>query len=75
MNISRIQGIIGAVVVLVAFLAILPTIISSTVTAGATTGIGAAEKSIVELIPLVATTGGIAISGLIAFAAVKGNRT
>ena len=71
MNIGRIQGIIGAVVVLVAFLAILPTVISSTVTAGATTGIDSATKSIVDLIPLVAVGGGIRVAGLISFAAVK----
>tara|TARA_B100000945_G_C20009342_1_gene424733 strand:- start:146 stop:367 length:222 start_codon:yes stop_codon:yes gene_type:complete len=72
MNIGKIQGIIGAVVVLVAFLAILPTVISSTVTAGATTGIDSATKSIVDLIPLVSVVGGIGVASLIAFAAVKG---
>ncbi len=61
-----------AVVVLVAFLAILPTIISSTVTASATTGIDAATSSIVDLIPLVAAVGGIGVAGLVAFQAAKG---
>ena len=74
MNIGRIQGIIGAVVVLVAFLAILPTVISSTVTAGATTGIDSPTKSIVDLIPLVAVVGGIGVAGLIALSAVRGSK-
>ena len=73
MNVSKIQGIIMAVVVLVAFLAVLPTIISSTVTAAETTGIDAATTSIVNLIPLVASVGGIGVAGLIAFQAIRQN--
>ncbi len=72
MQINKITAIIGSVVVLVAFLAILPTIISSTVTAGASTGIDSATKSIVDLIPLVAVVGGIGVAGLIAVSAVRG---
>ncbi len=72
MQINKITAIIGSVVVLVAFLAILPTIVSSTVTAGATTGIDSATKSIVDLIPLVAVVGGIGVAGLIAVSAVRG---
>jgi hypothetical protein len=71
MQVSRIQEIILAVVVLVAFLAVLPTIISSTVTASATTGIDTATSSIIDLIPLVASVGGIAVAGLIAFRAAR----
>ena len=71
-GIGRVQGIIMAVVVLVAFLAVLPTIISSTVTASGTTGIDAATVSIVNLIPLVTAVGGIGVAGLIAFQAIRG---
>ena len=74
MQINKITAIIGSVVVLVAFLAILPTVISSTVTAGATTGIDSATKSIVDLIPLVAVVGGIGVAGLIAISAVRGSK-
>jgi hypothetical protein len=71
MAMGRIQSIILAVVVLVAFLAVLPTIISSTVTASGTTGIDTATSSIIDLIPLVASVGGIAVAGMIAYQAAK----
>ena len=50
MSTSKIQAIILSVVVLVAFLAGLPTIISSTVTAAGTTGIITATAVIINLI-------------------------
>ena len=72
-GIGIVQGIIMAVVVLVAFLAVLPTIISSTVTAAGTTGIDSATTSIVNLLPLVTAVGGIGVAGLIAFQAIRGS--
>ena len=70
---DKIQNIILAVVVLVAFLAVMPTIISSTGAAynAATAANDTATASIVNLIPLVAAVGGIAIAGFIAFVAAK----
>jgi hypothetical protein len=53
---------------------VLPTIISSTTTAStaaSTSGFGDVE-AIINLIPLVASVGGIAVAGLIAFQAAKG---
>ena len=73
MAINRITQIILSVVVLVAFLAVLPTIISSTKTASdaATTDGFTSVAAIVDLIPLVASVGGIAVAGLIAFNAAR----
>ena len=73
MAVNKITTIILAVVVLVAFLAVLPTIISSTSTASsdATTDGFTSVAAIVDLIPLVASVGGIAVAGLIAFNAAK----
>lgn len=74
MAVGKITSIILAVVVLVAFLAVLPTIISSTTTAStaaSTSGFGDVE-AIINLIPLVASVGGIAVAGLIAYQAAKG---
>ena len=71
MSTSKIQAIILSVVVLVAFLAELPTIISSTVTAAGTPGIDTATAAIINLIPLVASVGGIAVAGIIAYRASK----
>jgi hypothetical protein len=70
---DKIQNIILAVVVLVAFLAVMPTIITSTGTAynAAVAANDSATASIVNLIPLVAAVGGIAIAGFIAFVAAK----
>ena len=71
MQLSKVQAVIMAAVVLVAFLAILPTVITSTATAVATTGIDTPTTSILNLVPLVAVVGGIAAAGLIALAATK----
>ena len=73
MAINRITQIILSVVVLGAFLAVLPTIISSTKTASddATTDGFTSVAAIVDLIPLVASVGGIAVAGLIAFNAAR----
>ena len=74
MAVGKITSIILAVVVLVAFLAVLPTIISSTTaaaTAANTCGFTDVE-AIIKLIPLVASVGGIAVAGLIAYQAAKG---
>ena len=72
MGMQKIMGVILAAVILVAFMAIMPTILTSTTTAGATTGIDTATKSIVDLIPLVAAVGGIAAAGLVAVSALRG---
>ena len=75
MAVGKITSIILAVVVLVAFLAVLPTIISSTTAAAATaanTGGFTDVEAIIKLIPLVASVGGIAVAGLIAYQAAKG---
>lgn len=73
MNTSKISAIIMSVVVLVAFLSILPTIISSTKTAstGATTDGFTDVAAIIDLLPLVAVIGGVGIAGLIAWQAGK----
>ncbi len=72
MGMGKIMGVILAAVILVAFMAIMPTIITSTTTAGAATGIDTATASIVDLIPLVASVGGIAAAGLVAISALRG---
>ena len=74
MAVGKITSIILAVVVLVAFLAVLPTIISSTTAAAsaANTGGFTDVEAIIKLIPLVASVGGIAVAGLIAYQAAKG---
>ena len=74
MAVGKITSIILAVVVLVAFLAVLPTIITSTGQAAtaANTGAFTDVEAIINLIPLVASVGGIAVAGLIAFQAAKG---
>ena len=74
MPVGKITSIILAVVVLVAFLAVLPTIISSTTAAAtaANTGGFTDVEAIIKLIPLVASVGGIAVAGLIAYQAAKG---
>ena len=74
MAVGRITSIILAVGVLVAFLAVLPTIISSTTAAAtaANTGGFTDVEAIIKLIPLVASVGGIAVAGLIAYQAAKG---
>ncbi len=73
-SISRVMGIVGAVIVLVAFLILLPTILSSVLTAQATSGIDQFDgvEDLIGLIPLVAVVGGIAVAGLIAFTAARG---
>ena len=74
MAVGKITSIILAVVVLVAFLAVLPTIITSTGAAAtaANTGGFTDVEAIINLIPLVASVGGIAVAGLIAYQAAKG---
>lgn len=72
MGMQKIMGVILAAVILVAFMAIMPTIITSTTTAAAATGIDTATGSIVDLIPLVAAVGGIAAAGLVAVSALRG---
>ncbi len=74
MGMGKIMGVILAAVILVAFMAIMPTIITSTETAAAATGIDTATASIVDLIPLVAAVGGIAAAGLVAISALKGSK-
>jgi len=66
---GRIQLIIGAVVILAAFLAILPFVVTQVVTAQATTGLDDGASAILGLVPLVAIVGGVAIAGTIAIAA------
>ena len=73
MQLSKVQAVILAAVVLVAFLAVLPTIITSTATAVATTGIDTPTTSILNLVPMVAAVGGIAAAGLIAMSAMRGS--
>jgi len=68
MAITKIIITVLSVIVLVVFLALMPTIISSTATAVATSGADTATISILNLIPLMAAVGGIAISGTIATA-------
>ena len=74
MAVGKITSIILAVVVLVAFLAGLPTIISSTTSAAtaANTGGFTDVEAIIKLNPLVASVGGSAVAGLIAYQAAKG---
>ena len=74
MAVGKITSIILAVVVLVAFLAVLPTIISSTTSAATAANSGGFTdvEAIIKLIPLVASVGGIAVAGLIAYQAAKG---
>lgn len=72
MQLDKVQAVILAAVVLVAFLAIMPTVVSSTATAVGTTGIDTPTTSILNLVPLVAAVGGIAAAGLIAISAMRG---
>jgi hypothetical protein len=66
-TILAITGIILAVVTLIVFLIMLPTVISNVVAAQATTGIDDGTSSIIGQIPIVYSIGGIAIAGGIAF--------
>lgn len=70
-TILAITGIILAVVTLIVFLVMLPTVVSNVVTAQATTGIDTGTSSIIGQIPLVYAVGGIAIAGGIAFFSAK----
>lgn len=72
MNLTKIQGVILSAVVLVAFLAVMPTVIVSTATVVSTSGIDTPTTSIMNLIPMVAAVGGIAAAGLIAISAMRG---
>ena len=69
MNTGKITTIIMAVVVLVAFLAILPTIITSTGVASNDATLAGFDDvaAIIDLLPLVSVIGGVGIAGLIAF--------
>lgn len=60
--------------VLVAFLAIFPTILSSTYESSTSSYISefSGVQSIVNLIPLIAVVGGLAVAALIAKSATKG---
>jgi hypothetical protein len=71
---ARITGLIGAVVVLVASLAVFPTIIASIATAEAdATAAGyTAVASVLQVLPLVVVAGLVGISGLLSYAAIKG---
>ena len=65
----NITAVIFAVITLVAFLAIYPTIITSVQAVLATAGLTdtfPAVASIITLVPLVAVIGGVSIAGLIA---------
>tara|TARA_Y100000817_G_scaffold67420_1_gene51096 strand:- start:2303 stop:2530 length:228 start_codon:yes stop_codon:yes gene_type:complete len=66
------KGILSAVIVLVIFLALLPTIVGSVVTAAATTGLSTSAASIINLIPLVVAAGGIGLAGWLAYDKMKG---
>ncbi len=70
----NISAVIFAVITLVAFLAIYPTIITSVQAVLATAGLTdtfPAVASIITLVPLVAVIGGVSIAGLIAYVAAK----
>ncbi len=73
-GVGKITAIVMAVVVLVAFLAIFPTILQSTYDSSNSTYITefSGVQSIVNLIPLIAVVGGLAVSALIARSATKG---
>ena len=53
------QAIVGKVVLLVIFLALLPTIISSIVTAQATSGIDTSASSMLDIFQMLVVVGGI----------------
>lgn len=73
-GVGKITAIVMAVVVLVAFLAIFPTILSSTYASSNSEYITSFSgvQSIVNLIPLIAVVGGLAVAALIAKSATKG---
>ena len=65
------KGILSAVIVLVIFLALLPTIVESVVDAAGTTGLSTSAASIINLIPLVVAAGGIGLAGWLAYDKIK----
>lgn len=67
MNMGRTTVLIGAVVLLVIFYTLLPTIIDSIVTAQGATGISTAASNILDIAQLVVAAGGIAITGFVIF--------
>ena len=73
-GVGKITAIVMAVVILVAFLAIFPTILQSTYDSSNSTYITefSGVQSIVNLIPLIAVVGGLAVAALIARSATKG---
>ena len=73
MSTNKIVAIIGAVVTLVAFLAILPTILARTTTAAQAANAQAYTdvEAIIKLLPLVSVIGGVGVAGLIAFTAAR----
>ena len=73
-GVGKITAIVMAVVGLVAFLAIFPTILQSTYDSSNSTYITdfSGVQSIVNLIPLIAVVGGLAVAALIARSATKG---
>jgi hypothetical protein len=71
-NMDSTKGILSAVIVLVIFLALLPTIVDSVVAAAGTTGLSTSAASIINLIPLVVAAGGIGLAGWLAYDKIKG---
>lgn len=73
MTTSRITSLIGAVVVLVASLAVFPTIITSISDAQAAALVPfPAVASVLEILPLVVVAGLVGVAGLLGYAAIKG---
>jgi uncharacterized membrane protein len=64
---AQMKGILSATIVLIVFLALLPTIVTSVATAAATAGLSASAIAIVNLIPLVVVAGGIFLATKIAW--------
>lgn len=69
------RTIVGRVVLLVIFLALLPTIISSIVTAQGTTGIDTSASSMLDIFQLLVVVGGISLTSLAVVNAVRGKST
>ena len=70
---AQMKGILSATIVLIVFLALLPTIVASVATAAGTTGLSASKIGIVNLIPLVVVAGGIFLATKIAWDKFGGN--
>ena len=66
------QAIVGKVVLLVIFLALLPTIISSIVTAQATSGIDTSASSMLDIFQMLVVVGGIGLTSMAVVTAIRG---